>query len=102
MAIRKYEDSAGREWNVWEVPPRFSPLRSPLERRQSARTPAIERRLLPVRRLTTAPPEWIYGWLCFQSGADKRRLCPLPPDWENESSDELEEYRQRATLVRSS
>jgi hypothetical protein len=98
MALRTYTDPRGTEWKVWDIPPRFTPLRSPSDRRtvKSIGRPTVERRRGEERRVTEAPPEWIHGWICFQSDREKLRLCPLPEKWEQASSQELEGYRRRA------
>lgn len=100
MRLRNYKDESGREWNVWDVPPRFSPGRSGSDRR-TQQQPGFspERRITPERRRTVAPPEWVYGWVCFQHGDEKLRLCPLPKGWETASDRELDELRRRATPV---
>lgn len=101
--MREYTDAEGRVWLVWDVPPRFRPRRSGVERRQtviSDFTP--ERRSRRDRRKVSAPPEWVHGWLCFESSGkrEKRRLCPLPEDWEACGTEQLEEYLSRATPIR--
>lgn len=102
MGLREYKDSNGGEWKVWDVPPRFSPKRSATDRR-SGETAHLgpERRGRRDRRQTVPPPEWIHGWICFQGTGEKRRLCPLPPDWEKVALEDLERYRMRALPVAS-
>ncbi|HEX2211233.1 MAG TPA: hypothetical protein VHG93_26350 [Longimicrobium sp.] len=41
------------------------------------------------------------GWLCFENGEEKRRLSPIPEDWENARSDALEAYCRQATPVQA-
>jgi hypothetical protein len=55
MGLREFEDQAGRRWAVWETFPG-----------------------------TTAglSPEFHDGWLTFDDGAERRRLRPVPPNWE--------------------
>ena len=36
------------------------------------------------------------GWLCFEAPVEKRRLAPIPADWERCSSQRLEEYCRAA------
>lgn len=102
MLLRKLTDSEGLEWQVWEVPSRFSSLRRDGDRRILLRPVDVERRLLSVRRTTVAPPEWIHGWVCFQSGSTKLRLCPRPDDWGSVPPEQLERYKHLAQPVRSS
>ena len=50
------------------------------------------------------PSKWVGptldgGWLAFQSGADKRRLNPLPLYWATAPEPELRELLSRATPV---
>ena len=39
------------------------------------------------------------GWLTFETKGEKRRLAPIPADWENRSADELMELCDEATRV---
>lgn len=100
MGLRTYTDAEGRRWNVWDVPPRYTPLRSTTPRRTQAENGfSPERRRAPDRRITVAPPEWVHGWMCFQNGSEKLRLCPFPANWEDASDEQLERYRRQATAV---
>lgn len=103
MALRRYTDPIGSEWNVWDVPPKFHPKRSGLDRRALQATGhGPERRQAGDRRVTAPLKEWVHGWICFQNEGEKWRLCPLPAGWESASSDTLEKYRSHATrAVRS-
>ena len=55
MALREFEDQAGRRWAVWETLP--------------ATTAGLS-------------PEYHGGWLTFDDGTERRRLRPVPPNWE--------------------
>lgn len=52
-----------------------------------------------ARRLLT--PELDGGWLCFMSDQEKRRLNPVPEDWERCPDESLAEYCERARSVTS-
>jgi hypothetical protein len=39
------------------------------------------------------------GWLCFDSGTEKRRLSPIPEDWRTVSDKELEQLAERAEVA---
>ena len=41
------------------------------------------------------------GWLCFDSGTEKRRLSPIPDDWRTVAEQDLEELAKRAKLASS-
>ena len=100
MSLRRYVDPTGAEWNVWDVPPRYSPKRSGVDRRtRSVSEFHPERRMVPDRRVTKPPAEWVHGWITFQNETEKLRLCPLPPNWETAADEELENYRQKAKPV---
>ena len=58
MALRTFTDTAGVEWQVWDVRPEGTHL------------------------ALTPNPDLQNGWLVFQSSTEKRRLCPIPDDWE--------------------
>lgn len=40
------------------------------------------------------------GWLCFEAADVKRRLTPVPIDWERCTTVELDLYRARAALAK--
>jgi hypothetical protein len=104
MALRTFLDSAGNEWLAFDVVPRADERRR-FDRRSpdEARSDAEDRRDLD-RRLTVG---WrsplaiaIDGWLCFERGADRRRLCPIPENWMRLSDAELEACCQSARPAR--
>jgi hypothetical protein len=100
MALREYRDRNGRPWTVWNVAAKFNPARSGEERRVSSRgTSEKERRTLEDRRGMTPPPEWVHGWLVFQTTGEKRRLAPVPSGWDSLPESELEELRNRAQVI---
>lgn len=70
MAHRTFRDANGREWEAWDV----------------------------------VPTKWVGptlegGWLAFQSGAERRRLAPLPLYWATAPDEELREMLRRAKPV---
>lgn len=66
MALRTFTDPAGVEWQAWDVRPDES-----------------HRRSVPNSELEN-------GWLVFESPSDKRRLCPIPADWETCPAERLQ------------
>lgn len=95
MAYRECRDRRGVLWSVWEVQP------SSIERRKredGTKPPEVERRRttsLPRFRLSN--PQLAGGWLAFQCAREKRRLCPVPPEWVTMSEDELLALLAKAT-----
>ena len=75
MALRRYSDRSGRDWNVWNVQP-----------------PASEHVQEPLRE----------GWLCFQrpTGGNRYRLpmSEVPPTWEELPAERLDLLRRVAAL----
>ena len=77
----------GMAWDVWEVYP------SAVEQRMSGEHPAVqdddgrpqERREVRIR----VPAALEAGWLAFQSGAQRRRLAPIPANWSGLSEEAL-------------
>jgi hypothetical protein len=105
MGYRSFTDSAGVDWQIWDVVPRSS-------------HPALERRRVPRDGDTavvppqqaeafdrrsgargTVPAGMAAGWLCFESADQKRRLTPIPAHWERMTDGELDALCQAASVV---
>jgi hypothetical protein len=49
--------------------------------------------------LMRLPEPYQQGWLCFESATEKRRLGPIPEEWQSVSDDELRRLRAAAQRV---
>ena len=72
MAQREFTDSNGTRWLVWSTTPM-----------QGAVLGADMQK----------------GWLTFESDLERRRLVPIPRDWDNAAADRLELYCRAAQPV---
>lgn len=105
MPYRTFADEAGRGWEVWDVRPERIERRSG-ERRQERPTPwtGLERRVSEDRRkkresrirLSYPLSE---GWLVFKSGEEKRRLSPIPANWEILRGQDLRTLWEKAEVI---
>ena len=77
MPYREFMDDGGTFWRVWDTHP------------------------VAANTLRTVSPTYAGGWLTFESDAERRRLAPIPPDWEFASRDLMEHWCARAALVRA-
>jgi hypothetical protein len=91
MAYRRFTDEEGTTWEVWEAHPALEQRRILADRRRQMReTP--ERRVKSQPR-TYGKDDRHTGWLVFQSAMVRRRLRPVPDDW-----DELDDQALRDLL----
>jgi hypothetical protein len=93
MAFRQFTDLAGVEWTVYDVVPRADERRAS-DRRDVSRNgePTDDERRGDDRRAairTSRPVRLTRGWLCFESGDDRRRLQPIPESWNTLPDSEL-------------
>lgn len=105
MAHRTFVDQKGTSWQVWEVHPssverrmhdrrvRQRPREDDDRRRGRDRRQRHEQRIYLGAELSQ-------GWLAFDSGREKRRYAPIPPEWERLPSAKLAELCQAAKVVR--
>ncbi|HEU5174347.1 MAG TPA: hypothetical protein VFT96_06315 [Gemmatimonadaceae bacterium] len=102
MAHRMFSDASGREWLVWDVIPTSVGRQDEASQQRDipAALPDRNRRDTP-RSSAHLPAALAGGWLCFESGADRRRLGPIPPDWDRLADRELERLLDRADRVGS-
>ena len=96
MGYRVFRDSHGVEWQAWDVVPRLTERRNNDRRIQRLKLEhpdrrRDDRRLVDGRRpVLTAGLD--NGWLCFEAAVEKRRLSPIPLDWQRCSEAQLERY----------
>jgi hypothetical protein len=104
MAFRTFVDSSGQEWQAYDVVPRPDERRR-YDRRSSEEIAEEERRGSDDRRLSVGRVSRLSGraegWLCFERGEERRRLFPIPEDWQRCSDEELQKYRDSARPVPS-
>ena len=91
MAHRQFIDSAGQTWDVWDVHP--TTASRALNQLYPHQAPAAE---TPCHAVA---PGLADGWLCFGLGAERRRLAPVPADWETMAAPDLERLRDCAARV---
>lgn len=108
MAYRTFLDSDGVEWHVWDVLPKAVERRVGERRTYEEVVDFPDRRRAERRHLDgcgTPPPltSGLHeGWVCFDAGGDRRRLSPIPADWEECAPRTLERYCRSAVPARFS
>jgi hypothetical protein len=60
----------------------------------------IRAAILPNRTQLLARPGYSAGWLLFSSGAERRRLAPLPPGWREAPAAQLCRWCEDASPAR--
>lgn len=85
--LREFTDAKGMAWRVWDVYPHMG-------RSTSSTTVGLSPALsaFPSRELAE-------GWLVFECDDEKRRLAPIPPEWETCEPGVLEELCARAGYI---
>jgi hypothetical protein len=73
---RLFDDVRGVRWDVWAVYPEVR-----------------------ASQLSALPGTFQTGWLVFESTGEKRRLSPIPSDWQSLPADELERLCERADIA---
>jgi hypothetical protein len=101
VGYRIFRDSAGTEWQTWDVVPRLAERRVSDRRSMMSAAPIVDRRRTTERRVKSGQRPSLTsglgcGWLCFEAPLEKRRLAPIPADWERCGTVRLEEYCREA------
>lgn len=104
MPYRTFADAQGKIWDIWDVRPERLERRSADRRGEDSNWDGPERRIAPDRRQGLEPrPRLMHplaeGWLVFKSDDEKRRLAPIPPDWDRCVSWELRELLEKADVT---
>lgn len=105
MGYRIFFDSEGVEWQAWDVLPKAVERRMGQRRVSREHVAFAERRRTERRqvegRWTPLTSGLRDGWLCFDASGKRRRLTPIPPDWEECPPPTLERYCRSAMPARS-
>jgi hypothetical protein len=109
VSYRTFLDSSGRRWEVWLVTPAAAERRKVDRRASTGSTKPLEgfadrrrsndRRKNTFRRNVSVASEFSNGWLCFESEGEKRRLAPIPEEWDRAGPDRLATWLQAARRV---
>lgn len=90
--MREFIDLNGSRWVVWEVHPMLA------ERRHGAPDtrphPRVERRAHDRPRAQVRA-EYSDGWLVFECATERRRVAPIPHEWEALAEHALAELCER-------
>ena len=97
MAHREFTDSRQVSWVVWDVYPTLGDRRRSAEDRRRFHRESDERRT--AFNPTRLRPEYVDGWLAFESRGEKRRLAPVPRGWEQLDERDLERLCDAAVSV---
>ena len=83
--LRQFTDANGMTWRVWDVWPSIRPGAAGTTRSES---------------YAGAFPAMSFGdgWLCFECDREKRRLSPIPPEWETCEECVLEDLCRKASF----
>jgi hypothetical protein len=84
--LREFTDTKGTFWRVWDV--------YPSERGKAGSSDREVATAELKGRFRSA--ELAEGWLCFESPSERRRLAPIPPEWELCEIGALEAMAERA------
>jgi hypothetical protein len=103
MSLRTFTDSTGRQWEAYDVVPRAEERRRYDRRSGETKAELEEDRRDTDRRLSVGRSDHITakaGWLCFESGDERRRLTPIPDDWARCDEAQLAAYCRDARPAR--
>lgn len=112
MAHRNFTDEDGVVWAVWDVIPSSTErrvggrrLNRTAEQGRQIGLGNADRRRMPERRMMQTEPRARValglekGWLVFESAVERRRLAPIPVNWEELPDSALPALRDTATSL---
>lgn len=90
MTVRTLTDAAGRVWQLWAV----VPGRARTVGLDTGRMPNVWGGAASATLAQAASTGDDGGWLVFMHETERRRLAPIPPEWED-----LDEVQLRRLLL---
>lgn len=93
VAVRTFIDRTGVRWSVSEF---AAPPPSPESRERRMQPRSVKRIFRKAKRLSTRP--LALDALLFECATERRRLTPVPAEWQTLPDDELEDLLLRTIL----
>lgn len=99
---RDFRDDSGRTWTAWDVVPSWGERRISNRRHRTEGAPSgsDERRQAERRRRrgirVGLPATLAHGWLAFACDRERRRIAPIPSDWDGLAEEQLRALWQSA------
>ena len=94
MPLREFPDSFGRIWQAWDTYPRGA---NPAGEGDSVLSKYMANQVAQGgSRLTSVRREYEAGWLTFKFDDERRRLAPIPAQWESADHTTLRGYLDSA------
>ena len=78
MALRGFVGDDGQEWTVWDTRPAIPSPNVDASDADSPAAPAVD--IADFARISKKREG---GWLTFTAASERRRLSPIPDDWES-------------------
>jgi hypothetical protein len=94
MPLREFPDSFGRIWQVWDTYPKGA---NSAGKGESALSKYMADQVAHGgSQPTSVRPQYEAGWLTFKFDDERRRLAPIPAQWEIADDATLREYLDSA------
>ena len=90
MPLRQFADSLGRIWEAWDTYPRGANSAGTGESTFSKYM--ADQIVREGSQPTSVRHEYEAGWLTFKRDDERRRLAPIPADWEQADDARLRGY----------
>ena len=94
MALREFPDSAGRIWEVWDTHPKE--MNSAGTGESTFSKYMADQIVRGGSQPTSVRHEYQAGWLTFKLGDHRRRLAPIPAQWESADDATMRSYLDSA------
>ena len=83
MALRGFVGDDGRDWQVWDTRPAILSPNVDASDANSAGAPSPAARSADIVDIARISKKREGGWLTFTTARERRRLSPIPDDWES-------------------
>ena len=94
MALQEFTGVDGRQWQVWETRPTIP---QPADDSPLGDAPSSTSKITELGRFSKKREA---GWLTFSTANERRRLSPIPEEWESLDSVGLRALLEGADKVR--